>query len=421
MIKMTNKKLKVGNFPNLRFPGFEGEWESKKLGEIADKVNSGKTPLGGEAVYTKEGVLFIRSQNVNNDKLELDNSTFIPASVNNQMKNSIVKPNDILLNITGASLGRSCVAPNDFEIGNVNQHVCIIRLEKQYNPRFLQPLFSSKKGQIIFTSLQTGSGREGLNFESIKGIKLFIPITDEQQKISNFLCQINERIQTQNKIIEQLETLIKGLSEKLFSQKVRFKEFTDEWELKSLGEIGETFNGLSGKNKDNFGKGKPYIQYKQIFDSSRVQLENCGLVEISKSENQNSVRYGDIFFTISSETSNEIGMSSVLLDKVSEVYLNSFCFGYRVLSFQILHPLFSSYLFRSSIFRNKIVKLAQGSTRYNMSKVELMKLTISLPCEKEQTSISQFLFSIDSKIQTEKNTLEKYHSQKEYLLQNLFI
>ena len=114
-------------------------------------------------------------------------------------------------------------------------------------------------------------------------------------------------------------------------------------------------------------------------------------------------------------------MSSVLLDKVSEVYLNSFCFGYRLLSFQILHPLFSSYLFRSSIFRNKIVKLAQGSTRYNMSKVELMKLTISLPCEKEQTSISQFLFSIDSKIQTEKNTLEKYHSQKEYLLQNLFI
>ena len=187
MVKMTNKKLKVGNVPNLRFPGFEGEWESKKLGEITNKVNSGKTPLGGETIYTKEGVLFIRSQNVNSDKLELDNSTFIPELVNFQMKNSIVKPNDILLNITGASLGRSCVVPHDFEIGNVNQHVCIIRLEKQYNPRFLQPLFSSKKGQIIFTSLQTGSGREGLNFESIKGIKLFIPISDEQQKISNFL------------------------------------------------------------------------------------------------------------------------------------------------------------------------------------------------------------------------------------------
>lgn len=99
---------------------------------MADKVNSVKTPLGGEAVYTKEGVLFIRSQNVNNNKLELENSVFIPELINNQMKNSIVQANDILLNITGASLGRSCVIPNDFKSGNVNQHVCIIRLNKQY-------------------------------------------------------------------------------------------------------------------------------------------------------------------------------------------------------------------------------------------------------------------------------------------------
>ena len=405
----------------MRFPGFEGEWQTKKLGEIAYKVNSGKTPLGGEAVYTKEGILFIRSQNINNDRLELDNSVFIPESVNNQMKNSIVKSNDILLNITGASLGRSCVVSNDFKIGNVNQHVCIIRLSQEYNPRFIQPIFSSNKGQIIFNNLQTGSGREGLNFESIKGIKLFTPILAEQQKVAAFLSLIDERIQTQNKIIEQLETLIKGLREKLFSQETRFREFKDDWKLKSLREIGETFNGLSGKTKDNFGIGKPYIQYKQIFDSSKIQIGNCGLVEISETENQNNVQYGDVFFTISSETPNEIGMSSVLLDEVSEMYLNSFCFGYRPLSSQILNPLFSSYLFRSSTFRNEIVKLAQGSTRYNMSKIELMKLTILLPCLEEQIFIAKLLYSIDIKIETEKKILEEYHSQKQYLLQNLFI
>ena len=184
----------------MRFPEFTEEWETKKLGEIADKVNSGKTPLGGEAVYTKEGVLFIRSQNVNNDGLELDNSVFIPESVNNQMKNSIVRSNDILLNITGASLGRSCVVPEDFKMGNVNQHVCIIRLKQNYNPRFVQPIFSSYKGQNIFNSLQTGSGREGLNFESIKGIKLSIPQKNEQVKIGKLLSLIDDRISTQNKI-----------------------------------------------------------------------------------------------------------------------------------------------------------------------------------------------------------------------------
>uniref|UniRef100_UPI00162AE2BD restriction endonuclease subunit S n=1 Tax=Chryseobacterium echinoideorum TaxID=1549648 RepID=UPI00162AE2BD len=225
MTDIQKENKSGGKVPNLRFPSFEGEWEVKKLGDVAEKVNSGKTPLGGDAVYTNEGVLFIRSQNVNNDKLELENSVFIPESVNIQMKNSVVKPHDILLNITGASLGRSCVVPENFKIGNVNQHVCIVRLTQNYNPRFVQPILSSNKGQTIFNSLQTGSGREGLNFESIKGIKLFFPDKNEQTKIATFLSLIDERITTQSKIIEQLETLIKGLSENLFSQKIRFKKF----------------------------------------------------------------------------------------------------------------------------------------------------------------------------------------------------
>ena len=95
------------NIPKLRFPEFSGGWDKKKLGEVSEKINSGKTPLGGESVYTESGVLFIRSQNVNNDRLELDNITFISELINAGMKNSIVKSNDILLNITGASLGRS--------------------------------------------------------------------------------------------------------------------------------------------------------------------------------------------------------------------------------------------------------------------------------------------------------------------------
>ena len=109
---------KLKNIPSLRFPEFDGEWNLQKIGEITDKVNSGKTPLGGESVYVEKGVLFIRSQNVLDSKLSFENSTFITEAINNTMKNSVVKSNDILLNITGASLGRSCVVPNDFTIGD---------------------------------------------------------------------------------------------------------------------------------------------------------------------------------------------------------------------------------------------------------------------------------------------------------------
>src|SRR6218665_603394 len=221
---MQNKVKKGGNVPNLRFPGFEGGWEVKMLGDISEKINSGKTPLGGEAVYSDNGVFFIRSQNVNKDKLDLENPVFIPENINKTMLNSIVKPNDILLNITGASLGRSCVVPSEFEIGNVNQHVCIIRLNEKYNPRFIQPIFSSNKGQKMFISLQTGSGREGLNFENIKGIKYYLPRLIEQNKIAAFLSLMEKRIQTQNKIIEELESLKLTLLNKLFIREIRFKD-----------------------------------------------------------------------------------------------------------------------------------------------------------------------------------------------------
>ncbi|SPZ92156.1 EcoKI restriction-modification system protein HsdS [Sphingobacterium multivorum] len=412
---MENKKLKVGNVPPLRFPGFEEEWQTKRLGEIADKVNSGKTPLGGEAVYTKEGILFIRSQNVNNDRLELDNSVFIPESVNNQMKNSIVNPNDILLNITGASLGRSCVVSNDFKIGNVNQHVCIIRLSQQYNPRFIQPIFSSNKGQIIFNNLQTGSGREGLNFESIKGIKLFTPILDEQLKIASFLSLIDERIQTQSKIIKQLETLIKGLSEKIFSRKIRFREFKDGWTLKSLGEICEkTKSGGTPKStiKEYYEGNIPFlsisdmtIQGKYLFSTER-NISELGL----KSSASWIVPINSIIYSM---------YASVGFVSINKIELAT---SQAVLNLIPKNEINREYLYYYLVYFQKYVdKYITTGTQGNLNAETVKSFEIYLPTSKEQNTIVQFLSSIDTKIETEKNILDKYHSQKQYLLQNLFI
>jgi type I restriction enzyme S subunit len=212
MQKLFSQELRFRDEGGKAFP----EWERKRLGEIAEKVNSGKTPLGGESVYTESGILFIRSQNIVNNQLSLENSTYIPEGINNTMKNSIVKANDILLNITGASLGRSCVVPKDFEIGNVNQHVCIIRIDKKNEPRFIQAYFSTVDGQNIFKTLQTGSGREGLNFQSIKNISLNMPSTAEQSKIVNFLSAIDEKINHTETQIQQTQEWKKGLLQKMF-------------------------------------------------------------------------------------------------------------------------------------------------------------------------------------------------------------
>ena len=98
-----------------------------------------------------------------------------------------------------------------------------------------------------------------------------------------------------------------------------------DWDVKKLGDFGETFSGLSGKNKEDFGKGYPYIPYKNIFQNSKIDINFMDYVDIKENENQNKVQYGDIFFTTSSETADEVGMSSVLLDQIDIMYLNLLC------------------------------------------------------------------------------------------------
>jgi type I restriction enzyme S subunit len=232
--------------PALRFNEFEGEWNKCLLGNISEKVGSGSTPSGGNQVYQDTGIPFIRSQNVTGNKLVLD-ETHISETINNKMKGSIVKPHDILLNITGGSIGRTCVVPSDFDIGNVNQHVCIIRLKSDYTPRFLQPFLASHKGQKLLYQGMTGSGREGINFQSIRLFKLNLPSLPEQQKIASFLSAVDEKIQQLTKKKALLEQYKKGLMQQLFSGQLRFKDEKGkdypDWEEKRLGEIAKIVGG----------------------------------------------------------------------------------------------------------------------------------------------------------------------------------
>ena len=195
---------------------------------------------------------------------------------------------------------------------------------------------------------------------------------------------------------------------------MRFPEFSEEWERFTLGSIGETFNGLTGKSAVDFGSGSPYITYKSIFDCSKVDVSKVEYVRITETERakhtQNEVEYGDIFFTTSSETPEEVGMASVLLTPISDCYLNSFCFGYRLFDKQTCLPDFFRFYFRSRNIRRKIAILAQGSTRFNISKNEVMKMSIFLPLQNEQRKISKLLTLVEERIETQRRIIEKYES-----------
>ena len=197
----------------MRFPEFSGEWKMCTIGELTTKVGSGVTPRGGEAVYKTEGHPFVRSQNVGLGNLLLDDIAFIDEETHLRQKSTELQFNDVLLNITGASIGRSALVDKQIVGGNVNQHVCIIRTKENLVPSFICSFLLSNYGQRQIDSFQAGGNRQGLNFEQIKSIKITIPSKDEQIKIAKLLRAIDERIATQNKIIDKLQSLIKGIAQ----------------------------------------------------------------------------------------------------------------------------------------------------------------------------------------------------------------
>ncbi|HCC8381326.1 restriction endonuclease subunit S [Acinetobacter baumannii] len=163
-------------------------WVVTKFGFHTLKIGSGKTPKGGAEIYQDEGVLFIRSQNVYNDGLRVDGSesTYISEAIHDDMSTSKVYSGDILLNITGGSIGRSCLVPDEFPEANVNQHVCIIRVSK-YLQEFLALVIQSDLIQAQIQSIQTGGNREGLNFEQISKFYFALPTLEEQEQIVKYI------------------------------------------------------------------------------------------------------------------------------------------------------------------------------------------------------------------------------------------
>ena len=205
--------------------------------------------------------------------------------------------------------------------------------------------------------------------------------------------------------------------EKSRKPKIRFKGFTDDWEQRKLGDIGQTYTGLSGKTKDDFGHGQAqFVTYMNVFSNPISNPKMNEPIEVDSK--QNEVEVGDVFFTTSSETPKEVGMTSVLIEKQGKMYLNSFCFGYRL--YEKYDSYYLAYVFRSSSFREKIILLAQGISRYNISKNKVMEIDVFIPSYKEQIQIGKYFRDIDTLITLHQRKLDKLINVKKSMLEKMF-
>ncbi len=411
------------NIPKLRFPNFINKWMEKKFEEVFFRITQKNT-------VNNLNVLTISAQQglINQEK-------FFTKSVSSKNLSGyfLLNKDDFAYNKSyskGYPMG-ALKRLTKYDSGVVSPlYICFKIKDNNNLAGFFEKYFDAGKiNNEINKIAQEGARNHGLLNMSVSDffsdINLTIPSFPEQQKIASFLSKVDEWIENLKEQKENLGKYKKGMMQKIFAQEIRFKDENGkkfpEWEEKRLGEIGNIYNGLTGKSAEDFGVGKAFITYKQIFDSSFININRFSFVKISSSENQNKGQFGDIFFTTSSETPEEVGFASVLLEKNIFPYLNSFSFGFRPNSLLKLDPYFAKFFFRHSIYRREVIKLAQGSTRYNISKSGFIKIKIKLPLLEEQQKISDFLESIDKLLESKQQQIVKAEEWKKGLMQGLFV
>ena len=402
--------------PAVRFIGFAEDWEQRKLGDLGT-ITTGSTPSTAiPDYYSDDGIVWVTPTDI------CENITFESArklSDLGQQVGRVVPKNTILVTCI-ASIGKNTMLGNT---GSFNQQINgLTPNENECDPYFL--LTESALWSAKMKSSAAAGTMQIVNRTEFSELKTWLPSLIEQQAISDFFRQLDHLITLHQRKYDKLTNVKKSMLEKMFPKngsnvpEIRFKGFTDAWEQRKLGEVGKTYSGLSGKTKDDFGHGEAkFVTYMNVFSNSICLPNMTEAVEID--DKQNKVLFGDVLSTTSSETPEEVGMSSVWLENAENVYLNSFCFGYRPT--KEFNPYYLAYMLRSPSIREKITFLAQGISRYNISKNKMMDIEIPIPSIVEQKQIGEHFRTLDSLITLHHRELEKLEQIKQAMLHKMFV
>ncbi|MGI9527535.1 MAG: restriction endonuclease subunit S, partial [Weeksellaceae bacterium] len=320
------KQTKVGIIPE--------DWAVKNL---ASQVYIDKSNIKND--YDKEYINYVSLSDVENGIAHYNKIKFQEAP---SRAKRIAPKYSVLFATVRPNLKNFGIVEDD---GVVASTGFAVLEKKKANMKFIFNYLYSYQAERQFNALTVGSNYPALNSTDVKNLKLPIPPLPEQEKIADCLTIWDKAITQTKKLIDAKKQVKKGLMQQLLTGKKRLAGFTEEWKEVKLGEIGETFNGLTGKNKNDFGSGMPYVSYLNTYRNNKID-ENTKFdyVNIKPTENQNRLMYGDLIFTTSSETPDEVGISSVILFEPTEyLYLNSFCFGLRLQDFSILEPKFAVF------------------------------------------------------------------------------
>lgn len=403
--------------PSIRFKGFTEAWEQRKLDTITD-VRDG---THDSPQYVELGHPFITSKNVKDGFINYEDIQYVSDEDYEEInKRSKVDKNDILMGMIGTIGNIALVRETpDFAIKNV-------ALIKDIGDVYYRYLYHCLQSNSIAHQLDEnldGGTQKFIALNKIRELVIPVPSDHEQHKIGDYMESLDNLITLHQRKYDKLVNVKKSMLEKMFPRdgknvpEIRFSGFAEAWEQRKLGEVGTTFTGLSGKIASDFGHGEAsFITYMNVFSNPVSDPTMVEHVEIDSK--QREVEVGDVFFTTSSETPEEVGMSSVLKEKCGVTYLNSFCFGFRpTVKFDLDYL---AYMLRSESVRSQITLLAQGISRFNISKTKMMDTYIQVPSIDEQIAIGKYFLQLDNLITLHQREVEKLQNIKKSCLEKMF-
>ncbi|MGN0179488.1 MAG: restriction endonuclease subunit S [Monoglobaceae bacterium] len=416
MKNVSSSNSQAVNVPKLRFPGFTDEWQTSSIGNFGSFYKGASL---SKADISESGTPFILYGELYTtyDEVASEIKRKTEATVGDEYYS---QTGDVIIPTSGETPEDIATATCVMKPGVILAgDLCIMRTDR-IDGRFLSYTINHK-AKFDIARIAQGKSIVHIRPEEVEQVKVRYPSKPEQEKILCFIELLSQKIDKQKSLIEHLKLYKRGVSEAIFSRKLKFEHPYSNWHSYTMNELGFFYNGLSGKGKDDFGKGNAsFITYMNVYKNPIGDISMCDVVNVTENEKQNKVQYGDVLFSQSSETLKEVGMSSVWLNDTTP-YLNSFCFGFRFNEPKEVYPLYIAYYMRSQKIRHSIMREGQGATRINLSAERMKSIELELPSIEEQKKIGDFIFSLEKKIINEETLLNQMLEMRKSLLQNLFI
>lgn len=406
-------------------------WHKSRIDEIC-RLSSGSTPRRDNAGNFNGNILWVTSGELK-AKFVHDTKEKVSQLATKESRLELYEPGTVVVAIYGleaagirgtasiiekrCTISQACMAFSDF---------------KGVDNEFLYYWYLHN-GPLIGIRFAQGTKQQNLSSEIIGSLPICFPPLAEQRKIAKILATQDRVIELKKKLLEESKKRKKALLKMLMcpTEMKRLEaasprgeaascRFGDNNKLVFMGDIGFAYTGIIGKGKEDFGKGDAwYIPFLNVLKNTKIDLGNLVRVNVSKSEKQNVVQKGDLFFNISSETPDEVGLCAFLANKAERTYLNSFCLGFRLKPEAKIEPHYLAEWFNSCYGRRIMRSLAQGVTRYNLSREGLLSTPINLPPLPIQRYIAAILSAADREIDLLRQDLEQGKQKKKALMQLL--